>query len=95
MLLNTSSAVTVNEKPVPALAVLGAVTTKWFAVAAFTVTGPPVPVKVVATVSVAVIDWGPAAWKVAVKEPTPPLRVLVAGRKLAEASVLVKPTVPV
>ena len=59
VLLNASSAVTVNVIALPAVALAGALTTKCVAAAALTVTAPLVPVIELVTVSVAVIVWLP------------------------------------
>src|SRR5437764_911526 len=52
-----------------------------------------VPVMELVTRSVAVTVWLPAVLRVALKEPAPPVRVLLAGRT-AWASLLLKWTVP-
>ena len=52
-----------------------------------------VPVIELVTVSVAVIVWLPAVFRVALKVPAPLVRVLLAGR-VAWPSLLVKWTVP-
>ena len=77
---------------VPAVALAGALTTRCVAVAALTAMVPLVPVSEL-TVSVAVIVSFPAVLSVALKVPTPLVRVLLAGRT-ACPSLLVKCTVP-
>ena len=54
---------------------------------------PWVPVSVALTVSVAVIAWVPAVFRVALNEPVPLVSVVSAGRT-AWLSLLVKCTVP-
>jgi hypothetical protein len=66
---------------------------KWVAAAAATSTVAP-PAMVFVAVSVAVSVWLPAVFKVALKLPTPALRVVFIGTK-AVASVVLKWTVPV
>ena len=58
-----------------------------------TATLPVVPLIEPVTMSVAVMVWVPEALSVTAKVPTPPLRVLLAGRT-AEPFVEVKCTVP-
>ena len=88
-----SRAVTVNLADVPIVAVDGAETLKW--VAGFvTVILEDVPVIDEVRVSVAVIVWVPAVAKVTENVPAPDVNVEFAGR-VADASVLVKCTVPV
>jgi hypothetical protein len=93
VLLNWSSAVTVKVKPLPAVAVPGAVTRKCVAAAALTVMGPLVPVTVV---WLAVMVRLPAVVNVALKVATPLVKGLAAGSTvLAPVSVLEKVTLPV
>ena len=80
---------TVKLNAVPAVALLGALRAKWVAAVALTETVLLVPVRELVTVSVAVSVWLPAVLRVALKEPTPFVSVLLAGR-LAAPSVLVK-----
>ena len=64
-------AVTVSVKALPAVAVAGALTTKWVAAAALTVMVSLVPVIELVAVSVAVIVWLPAVLSVALNVWTP------------------------
>jgi hypothetical protein len=94
--LEASSAVTVIEMGVPAVAVAGAVTEKCVAGPAgapLTLIGPEVPVIEAVTVSVAVIVRLPTVFSVAEKVPTPLTRVLLGG-STAAPSLEVKWTVP-
>src|SRR6516162_7271377 len=77
----------------PAVAVAGATTVKWLAAAGLTVMALLLPVIELLAVSVAVTVWLPAVFRVALKLPTPLVRVALAGR-LAWPSLLVKWTVP-
>ena len=76
---NASNAVTVKLKAVPAVAVVGAPTLKGVAAAAATEIELLVPVIDEVLVSVAVMVWLPAVFKVAKKEPTPLVRGGVGG----------------
>src|SRR5262249_58412375 len=79
---------------VPAVTVVGeAVSTKVLAAAGLTVTDA-LPVMELVTVSVAVTVWLPAVFRVALKVPTPLVRVELDG-STAWPSLLVKATVPV
>src|SRR5205823_2694968 len=89
VLLNGSCAVTVKLNPLPAVALLGALTAKCVAAAALTAMLLLVPVMLLAFVSVAVTVWLPAVRRVAENDPVPLLRVEFAG-STALASVLVQ-----
>src|SRR3974390_3348712 len=93
VLFEASSAVTVNGNAEPAVAVAGALTEKCVAAPADTAIAAELPVIDDVAVSVAVIVWLPAVFNVAVKVPTPLVRVAFAGRTAAP-SLDVKCTVP-
>src|SRR5437763_261190 len=82
VLLNASWAVTVNVKPVPAVAEAGAATVKCVAAAALTRIVLLVPVIELLLVSVAVIVWLPAVLSVALNVPVPLLSGLLASGRL-------------
>ena len=92
-LLNASRAVTVNEKPVPAVALAGARTEKCVAAPALVVIAPLCPVMLAVILSLAVNVWLPSAVSVPLNVPTPWLRVLMAGT-IAPALLLEKTTEP-
>ena len=87
--------VTAGLMALPAWVVVGCWTKpSLLAPAGLTVMPDSVPVIVLVTVSVAVIDWEPAVLSVAEKVPVPLVSVVLAG-SVAWASLLVKWTVPV
>src|SRR5262245_29099662 len=79
VLLNDSCAVVFTLEAVPAVVVAGAKTAKCVAAAALTWMALLVPVTLPERVSVAVSVWKPAVLSVALNEPVPLLRVLLAG----------------
>jgi hypothetical protein len=87
-LFATSNAVTVIEKEVPGLAVLGAETERWVA-GSLTSIADEVPVIEAVTVSVAVTFWLPPVPSVAEKLPVPFVSFELAG-STARLSVLEK-----
>jgi hypothetical protein len=93
-LLNWSSALTVNPKPAPAVALLGALTIRCVAAAGLTAT-VAVPVMPLVTVSVAVNVCVPDVLSVAVNVPTPDVKVALAGTTTPAGSLNVNATVPV
>ena len=78
----------------PATALAGAVTTNCEAAAAVTFTAPLVPVSKLLAVSVAVIVWLPAVFRVTVNVAEPLISLALAG-KTAAGSLLLNWTVPV
>ena len=93
VLLFASLAVTVNVTALPAAALAGAADHE--VRCGRRVDGHvPLPVSEPLTVSVAVIVWLPAVFKLTLKEPVPLVKVELAG-SAAAASLLVKWTVPV
>ena len=94
MLLNWSSASTAIGNAVPAVTDGEAATSKCVTVPVLTRLVLEVPVIVAVTVSVAVTVWLPAVLNVTGKVPAPLVNVVFAGR-IADASELVKCTVPV
>jgi hypothetical protein len=92
---NWSSAVTVNWKPAPAVALIGAVTRNLAADAAVTRIALLAPVMLLLVVPVAVTVCEPAVFKVTVNTPWPAANALPAGEKLAMLSELESATVPV
>src|SRR5713226_4842334 len=94
VLPNESLAVTVKVPAIPAVTDDGKpATMNVLAAAGLTVIPICAPVMLEDTVSVAVRDWAPAVFKVALNEPVPPVSVELAGRA-AWPSLLVKCTVP-
>ena len=89
------SAVTVKVKPPPAAALTGALTTKWSGVTVeMTLIAALWPLMVLVTESVAVIVCGPPVFSVTLNVPTPAVSELLAGTKLAAASLLENSTLP-
>ena len=68
-------------------------TTKCVAAVGMTTMAWLAPARLLVCVSMAVRVWLPKVCKVALKTPTPPVKVL-AGGNVAALSLLVKPTVP-
>jgi hypothetical protein len=93
-LFQSSSAVTVKLKEVPAAAVAGTLTDKLLAAPALTLIELEVPLIEALTVSVAVMVCEPAVFNVAEKTPVPFVNVELAGEMTAWASLLVTCTVP-
>ena len=93
-LLNWSTASTTRLNAVPADTEGDPATTKCVTTPELTRFGFEVPVIVAVTVSVAVTVWLPTVLNVTGKVPAPLVRVVFAG-KIADASELVKCTVPV
>ena len=93
-LFEASSAVTVKLKAVPAVTVAGADTEKWLAPEPpLTVIDVEVPLIEAVIVSVAVIVWSSAVFRVTEKDLVPFTSIESAG-SMAWASVLVKCTIP-